>query len=158
MSKRLEREPIGRRDFLGLAGAAAAAVAIVSALIGTVRLISPRLFPEASSRFRVGHPDQFPAGTVRNMPERKVRIVAGPDGISAMSMVCTHLGCIVSEMDGGFSCPCHGSKFGPQGEVLKGPAPSALRWFEMSQAADGQLVVDSKRQVDPGTFYKIQES
>ena len=43
---------------------------------------------------------------------------------------CTHLGCAPLEdfdvrpaegWEGGFFCPCHGSKFGDQGEVLAGP-------------------------------------
>jgi ubiquinol-cytochrome c reductase iron-sulfur subunit len=50
---------------------------------------------------------------------------------------CTHLGCAPLEdfevrpaegWDGGFFCPCHGSKFDLAGRVLKGvPAPTNLR-------------------------------
>jgi len=51
--------------------------------------------------------------------------------------VCTHLGCApledfqprpVEGWDGGFFCPCHGSKFDLAGRVFKGvPAPTNLR-------------------------------
>ena len=71
-----------------------------------------------------------------------------------MSMVCTHLGCIVGESAEGFKCPCHGSRFDPVGDVLGGPAPRPLRWLEVSRAADGSLVVDAKREVPQGTFYR----
>jgi len=52
--------------------------------------------------------------------------------------ICTHLGCapspklspkgdMGSEWEGGFFCPCHGSKFDLAGRVFKGsPAPTNL--------------------------------
>ena len=73
----------------------------------------------------------------------------------AILLLCTHLGCIVSEAgDGGFTCPCHGSKFTPEGDVLGGPAPRALIWLAVSQAADGTLVVDKNTEVGADVFYK----
>jgi cytochrome b6-f complex iron-sulfur subunit len=155
MSGRLDPKPIPRRDFLGIAGLVTAGIAILASLAGMARLPKPRVTPEASSRFRAGSPAEFPLGTVKIIPEHKVRIASTPSGIAAMSMVCTHLGCIVSETPAGFSCPCHGSKFALDGKVLSGPAPSRLPWLAVSQAADGTLVVDRKSQVEPGTYYSV---
>jgi Rieske Fe-S protein len=44
------------------------------------------------------------------------------------SAVCTHAGCIVHWDSSAriWACPCHGSRFGPEGEVLNGPATEAL--------------------------------
>lgn len=44
-----------------------------------------------------------------------------------LSTVCTHAGCAVSGVaDGKITCPCHGSVFGLDGAVLKGPATKPL--------------------------------
>ena len=41
---------------------------------------------------------------------------------------CTHAGCALSKVvDGALACPCHGSSFGLDGQVLRGPAEQALR-------------------------------
>lgn len=154
MSDRLTPEPLPRRDFLGLTGLAAAGAAILGSILGMVRLPKPRVLPEAGSRFRLGRPEEFPPGTVRVVAERNVRVFATTRGIAVLSLVCTHLGCIVGVSPEGFKCPCHGSRFSPDGDVLGGPAPRPLRWLEVSRAADGSLLVDAKREVPQGTFYQ----
>jgi glycine/D-amino acid oxidase-like deaminating enzyme/nitrite reductase/ring-hydroxylating ferredoxin subunit len=48
------------------------------------------------------------------------------------SAVCPHLGCLVqwNGAEKTFDCPCHGSRFTPEGRVLTGPATRDLRPIE----------------------------
>jgi glycine/D-amino acid oxidase-like deaminating enzyme/nitrite reductase/ring-hydroxylating ferredoxin subunit len=52
----------------------------------------------------------------------------GHGDLSALSPVCTHLGCLVhwNTTEKSWDCPCHGSRFDPAGKVLNGPAVEAL--------------------------------
>ena len=154
MSDQLESESISRRDYLGLAGVGSAAAAIVFSTAGMVRLPKPRVLPEVTGLLRLGNPSTFPPGTVTVLPEHKVCVFGTEDGIGVMSLVCTHLGCIVKKLQTGFDCPCHGSKFGPQGELLGGPAPSSLPWWAVSQAPDGTILVDLSKEIPPGETYR----
>ena len=56
-------------------------------------------------------------------------VVLNNDGtMTAFSPLCTHLGCAYqwTAKQKQFSCPCHGSAFGLNGNVLSGPAPRPL--------------------------------
>jgi glycine/D-amino acid oxidase-like deaminating enzyme/nitrite reductase/ring-hydroxylating ferredoxin subunit len=48
--------------------------------------------------------------------------------VIAVSPTCTHLGCLVSfnSAERSWDCPCHGSRFAPDGSVLQGPAVHRL--------------------------------
>jgi nucleotide-binding universal stress UspA family protein/nitrite reductase/ring-hydroxylating ferredoxin subunit len=59
----------------------------------------------------------------------KLAAFVDPDGaLRLFSARCTHLGCTVAwnAGDGVFACPCHGSRFGPDGHVVQGPAARSL--------------------------------
>ncbi|AZQ32691.1 FAD-dependent oxidoreductase [Streptomyces cyaneochromogenes] len=49
--------------------------------------------------------------------------------LQAVSARCTHLGCIVAfnHAEQAWECPCHGSRFAPDGRILQGPAVRPLK-------------------------------
>jgi glycine/D-amino acid oxidase-like deaminating enzyme/nitrite reductase/ring-hydroxylating ferredoxin subunit len=67
-------------------------------------------------------------GIVERDGEQLAVVKDGEDVRQALSAVCTHLGCIVgwNAIDRTWDCPCHGSRFDEQGQVLSGPALEPL--------------------------------
>lgn len=76
--------------------------------------------------------DEIPAGggAILQRGLSKVACYRDPSGtVHEMSALCTHLGCVVrwNTEETSWDCPCHGSRFGPTGEVLTGPAIGPLK-------------------------------
>jgi glycine/D-amino acid oxidase-like deaminating enzyme/nitrite reductase/ring-hydroxylating ferredoxin subunit len=60
---------------------------------------------------------------------KKVAVYRDPMGVVVeLSAACTHLGCVVewNTSEKSWDCPCHGSRFAPDGHVLNGPARKPL--------------------------------
>ena len=56
---------------------------------------------------------------------------------TAIDAVCTHEGCTVNGANGAtYVCPCHGSRYNRTGQVVNGPAKSALRQYNTSFTND----------------------
>ena len=67
-------------------------------------------------------------GIIERAGEKLAAYVDAEGELHLFSARCTHLGCTVAwdAGDAVFACPCHGSRYGPNGEVVQGPAPRAL--------------------------------
>lgn len=76
--------------------------------------------------------EEIPAGSgaiMRHGSAKKLAIYKDENGkLSVCSALCTHIGCIVhwNPFEKCWDCPCHGSQFSPEGQVLNGPAVNAL--------------------------------
>jgi glycine/D-amino acid oxidase-like deaminating enzyme/nitrite reductase/ring-hydroxylating ferredoxin subunit len=85
-------------------------------------------------RLRPSHldsPDDVPAGigAVIRIAGQRCAVYRDNDGdLHSVSATCTHLGCTVAFNDAeqSWDCPCHGSRFDPDGAVLQGPATKPL--------------------------------
>jgi len=149
-ASRLDPDPIPRRDVLGLLSLWAMASTLLFALVGMMRLPKAAVLPSPSKKFRASIPATLPAGEPFVPPGRSVALFRDAEGVYAISIICTHLGCIVKPTPQGFECPCHGSGFARDGSVTRGPAPRALSWLSVSMSGD-RVIVDEETTVPAGT-------
>jgi cytochrome b6-f complex iron-sulfur subunit len=149
---------ITRRYFLETIGIGALGIATLGAVIRTAQFLSPNVLLEPSMKFKAGRVDNFPPDSVTLDKEQKVYIVRAKEGyFYAVSAVCTHLGCITnwkSEQEI-IACPCHGSKYTKEGNVIEGPAPRSLPRFSMTLDDKGQIIVDKSQIVGADVILKI---
>lgn len=77
-----------------------------------------------------------------HVPAGRFYLVQTDEGVLALRQVCTHLDCLLG-WDGQsqhFLCPCHGSQFAADGQVLAGPANRSLERFSVRLATvDGAM-------------------
>lgn len=55
--------------------------------------------------------------------------------------LCTHLGCIPTQNNNGWLCPCHGSVYDNSGRVMRGPAPKNLLVPPYKFVASDKIVI-----------------
>ncbi len=90
-----------------------------------------------------------PAGTVfEEFKNQGVWLVRTPNRLVAISVLCTHLGCMPNWIarDRQFKCPCCGSTFAADGLNLMGPAPRPLERFAI-RLINGNVVVDRSKKL-----------
>jgi Rieske Fe-S protein len=73
-------------------------------------------------------------GAIVNLKGKKVAIYKDEMNVlHAYSAICPHLGCVLqwNGDEHSFDCPCHGSRFTCEGNVVNGPAVSNLKQVEL---------------------------
>jgi len=154
-----EKKRISRRDFLGMmtwtiGGVISAGMGIpaVSYIVGPALQASENqewIRLGSAAKVELGTPTLFKVkiekqtGWIMNETELSVYVLTdnGRD-FTAMSNICTHLGCRVRWIDNQkqFFCPCHNAVFDQEGKVLDGPPPQPLERYEI-KVEDEQLFI-----------------
>jgi len=139
---------ISRRYFLESLGLGALSITIVGGIVEAIQFLSPKILMEPPQKFNAGKIDSYNTDSVTFIKEHNVYIIRNKEGLfTALSAVCIHLGCITNwkSEPGIIACPCHGSKYNKNGEVIDGPAPKPLLKFEMNLDEKRQIIVDMSK-------------
>jgi glycine/D-amino acid oxidase-like deaminating enzyme/nitrite reductase/ring-hydroxylating ferredoxin subunit len=81
------------------------------------------------------------AGAVVRLSGKQCAVYRDDTGtVHALSARCTHLGCIVrfNDAERAWECPCHGSRFAPDGSVIQGPANKPLARKDIPGVDEGR--------------------
>jgi len=158
--KEKQEDPEGnlnRRQFFVRIGLGSLAVAGAGTAVFAYQFLSPNVLYEPSPIVNAGKPASYPPDSVTLDPATGIFVVRETQGFFALSAVCTHLGCLTAWKPdlGIIACPCHGSKFKPDGTKIAGPAPRPLPWLRMWLSDDGDLMVDRSSPIAARQFVRI---
>lgn len=151
---------ISRRKFFLFFGWFGLLSSLATSALGAVRYMFPNVLYEPSTTFKIGKPADYPPNSVTFVPDQRLFVVRGKDGIEGIRIIsseCTHMGCTPKWVGAKnqWECPCHGSVFNLKGEVTAGPAPKPLPWYKAVIASDGKIIVNSKDYVKPDFQIKV---
>lgn len=150
-------EGTSRRRFLEWLGKFSFMAGFAGIFASTMRFMLPNVLYEPPTTFLVGKTKDFPPDSVTFLENNRLFIFRRPEGMFAISSVCSHLGCNVrwESEGGGFDCPCHGSRFDTDGRNIEGPAPRPLKWYELSLLSDNKLQINTRHVVDKDYRLKV---
>ena len=140
----MTREGITRRQTITGAAAVGVGVPLLAACGGSSGGGGGSSAPKPTAGQTLGPSSDVPVGGGKIYTDQKVVVTQPAQGqFEAFSAVCTHQGCLVSNVEGGtINCLCHGSKFSiKDGSVEVGPASSPLP--QVKVAVQGGKVVTS---------------
>ena len=132
---------ISRRDFLKLSTNSLLALSGILGIGGLIRYLSYQFDPTPQSEFDIGQAIDYPVNSRTIVEHIPAIIIHDKAGMRALSLTCSHLGCAIEERNFGFECPCHSSRYDPDGHVIKGPASLDLKTLRISESEDGNLHV-----------------
>jgi cytochrome b6-f complex iron-sulfur subunit len=143
-----------RRNFLAFAGWGTMAIIALQGAIAFVVFFWPRKLGTFGGLVNAGPPADFQVGDVKYFVEGKFYLSRVQEGFMALYQKCVHLGCTVpwrpefsfnfegQNITGLFRCPCHGSTYLPNGQIIFGPAPRPLDYMSIA-LTDGNLIVNT---------------
>jgi cytochrome b6-f complex iron-sulfur subunit len=91
-----------------------------------------------------GKLSDFPPGSLTYVGDARAWVENKNGNLKALDAVCSHMGCLVQKREtavSGFQCPCHGSQYGADGAVERGPAERPLRHLSVDTTANDIVVI-----------------
>lgn len=78
---------------------------------------------------------------------RPIYVARDSQGFMAVDATCTHMDCeaVFVSASGDYECGCHGSRFGLDGAVLRGPAQRPLAHVYLCRDTAGQIIIQPER-------------
>ncbi len=138
---RRSRAEVSRRVALQ-AGLAASGLLAAGGLVEFLR--NPAA-PSTSTDFELDRPEAYAVGSATHAAAAGAWMLRDEAGLYAISTRCPHLGCTVERQPEGYACPCHGSRFTPDGQVVNGPATRPLAYLALTLSATGRVLVHTDR-------------
>ncbi len=135
---------LSRRDFLKLIRNGFLYLSGILTFGGLLRFLSYESETKRQTDFDLGSVDNYPPGSRTSIPEIPALLIHAESGFTALSLTCTHLGCTLEQDQTGFVCPCHGSSFDADGNVIHGPAINALQVLRVEVTNDGKIWIFSE--------------
>ena len=132
-----------RRDFLKLARDGFLWLSGALALGGLFRFLDYESNPAPQTEFDLGPAVNYPLNSRTLLANVPAVLLHAESGFSALSLVCTHLGCTVEQNTDGFVCPCHASRFDEDGNVTHGPASKPLHSLRVEVSVDDRIFLYS---------------
>ena len=133
------RDGITRRNALTGAATAGVALPLLAACGGDDTTAKDPAAAAGTPGEVLASTSDIPVGGGEIFPDESLVVTQPTEGeFKCFSAVCTHQGCLVSNVqDGAINCTCHGSSFSIEdGSVLGGPAPSPLSAVDVSVDGD----------------------
>ena len=154
-----EAAKTSRRQFNIALAVGWGALAFVGVAFGAMfqDFFGPKVLKEPKKVWRVGRLEDFAVPgkvdeTFKKTPDGAsgfwiVNLQPLEDKLVALSVICTHLGCIPNwlQPDQKFKCPCHGSGYYITGVNFEGPTPRPLERHAISRDPEGYIVVDMRK-------------
>ena len=144
-----------RRGLLAFFGWSTIALVGLQALVAFLVFFWPRKTGTFGSKISVGSPGDFKVGDVKYFVDGKFYLTRVEEGFMALYQRCPHVGCTVPwrpefthdkapGVVGLFRCPCHGSTYLRNGQIIFGPAPRPMDYMRITNEG-GRLVVDTSK-------------
>lgn len=106
-----------------------------------------------------GNVADLSVGSLHALGSSPVCIGRDKNGVYAMTLTCTHMGCNMAVngnvSSAGVYCACHGSRFDVDGNVQSGPAHASLQHFAVSADSAGNLTIHGGTSVSSSTRLKV---